>query len=65
MQKNESPTNPGGTAPGQQGIDFRQALDQAMSHLRSGRPAEAEGLFRRIIEFDPNQPVALHLLGVL
>src|SRR5438105_2763513 len=42
-----------------------QALDLALHHHRAGRLPEAERLYRRILEEDPYQVEALHLLGVL
>lgn len=42
-----------------------EALLIAFDHHRSGRLAEADTLYRRILQADPEQPDALHLLGVL
>ena len=42
-----------------------QALAEATHHHNQGRFTEAERLYRSILNVDPNQPVALHLLGVL
>jgi tetratricopeptide (TPR) repeat protein len=44
---------------------MQQALDLAVKHHQAGRLREAEGIYRRILEGDPNNPHALHLLGVL
>lgn len=42
-----------------------EALLIALDHHRSGRLFEAETLYRRILEVEPEQPDALQLLGVL
>ena len=36
-----------------------------MGHHAAGRLPEAGGLYRRILQADPKQPAALHLLGVI
>jgi tetratricopeptide (TPR) repeat protein len=40
-------------------------LQQAINLHQSGRFAEAQSLYRQILTANPNQPDALHLLGVL
>jgi protein O-GlcNAc transferase len=40
-------------------------LDQAIEHHQAGRLKKAEALYRQILQDDPQQPDALHLLGVL
>jgi tetratricopeptide (TPR) repeat protein len=42
-----------------------QALEVAKQHHGAGRLARAERLYRRILEGEPKQAVALHMLGVL
>ncbi|MBK3735436.1 tetratricopeptide repeat protein, partial [Azospirillum brasilense] len=42
-----------------------EALAIAFDHHESGRLAEAEILYGRILDADPHQATALHLLGVL
>ncbi|AWK88808.1 tetratricopeptide repeat protein [Azospirillum thermophilum] len=42
-----------------------EALALAADHHQAGRLAEAETLYRRILEADPENAPALHLLGVL
>lgn len=42
-----------------------QLLEQALTHQRSGRLAEAESLYRQILAQNPQHADALHLLGVL
>jgi tetratricopeptide (TPR) repeat protein len=57
--------SPLGFESGQQTPDIQQALDAAVQHHSAGRLPEAESGYRQILQADPNQPVALHLLGVL
>ena len=40
-------------------------LTEALGHHQSGRPREAEALYRQILEVNPDHSEALHLLGVL
>ena len=42
----------------------QQELDLAIQHHSSGRLAEAEGIYRHILKSEPDQPVAMHYLGV-
>ncbi|MBF0587513.1 MAG: tetratricopeptide repeat protein [Magnetococcales bacterium] len=49
----------------QQPITLEQALQWAIDHHQAGRFQEAESLYRQILNADPNQPDALHLLGVM
>jgi Flp pilus assembly protein TadD len=41
-----------------------KALAAAMRHQQAGRLRAAERIYREILAVDPNQPDALHLLGV-
>jgi Flp pilus assembly protein TadD len=41
------------------------ALEQAIQHFHSGRAQEAESVCRQLVESDPANAAALHLLGVL
>lgn len=43
----------------------KQALDMALQQHMAGRLAEAENLYLKILESEPDQPVALHFLGVI
>jgi predicted O-linked N-acetylglucosamine transferase (SPINDLY family) len=43
----------------------RNALVIGIEHHRAGRLREAESLYRQVLQADPNQPDALHLLGSL
>ena len=40
-------------------------LEQAVTHHREGRIAEAEALYRSVLEADPGNAAANHLLGVI
>ncbi len=42
-----------------------ETLDQAVRFHQTGRLAEAEPLYRQILQVNPAHPVALHFLGVL
>lgn len=46
-------------------ISFQDLLATAVARHREGALAEAQGLYRRVLEFDPADPDALHLLGVI
>jgi tetratricopeptide (TPR) repeat protein len=50
---------------GLQKVTIQQASDLALQHFTAGRMPEAENIFQQILQFDPNQPVALHRLGVI
>ncbi|MGD0138848.1 MAG: tetratricopeptide repeat protein [Tepidisphaeraceae bacterium] len=39
-------------------------FDTAVAHHRAGRLDEAAGLYRKVLDLQPNQPDALHLLGL-
>lgn len=45
--------------------DTQQALTVAVEHHTSGRLQEAEAIYRAILKQDPDQPVALNLLGMV
>ena len=40
-------------------------IDFAVQHFSAGRLSEAERICEKILQNDPNQPVTLHLLGVI
>src|SRR5260370_10706663 len=46
-------------------ISVPQTLEMALTHYQAGRLEQAEQLYRQILEVDPNQVDALHLLGVI
>jgi protein O-GlcNAc transferase len=52
-------------SPGTQALTIQQTLDLAVEHHTAGRLPEAESLYQQILQTDPNQPVALHLLGLI
>ncbi|MDP6590132.1 MAG: tetratricopeptide repeat protein, partial [Alphaproteobacteria bacterium] len=41
------------------------AIEEGLAHHRAGRREAAEALYRRVLEIEPEQPDALHLLGVI
>lgn len=43
----------------------QQILEQAVQHHNAGRFPEAEKCYRQVLQADPDQPVALHLLGMI
>ena len=45
--------------------DIQQAINLALQHHNAGRLPEAERLYQQILQADPNQPVALHMLGMI
>ena len=49
----------------QQTLTIQQAIDLAVQHHNAGRLPQAESIYQQILQTDPNQPVALHLLGVI
>ena len=49
----------------QQTLTLQQTLDLAVQHHSAGDLSKAEGIYQQILQADPNQPVALHLLGVI
>jgi tetratricopeptide (TPR) repeat protein len=46
-------------------MNLQEALDLAVQHHQAGRLREAEGIYRQILNAEPNSAHALHLLGVL
>ena len=43
----------------------RAAMAEGQAHHMAGRFAEAEAIYRRVLSVEPNNPDALHLLGVI
>lgn len=60
-----SATTRPGTPAGGPGGALAQRLQQAMALHRAGQTREAEAAYRRILAVAPDQPDALHLLGLL
>ena len=59
------PVQSASSSPDQQTLTIQQAIDLAVQHHNAGRLPEAESIYQQILQADPNQPVALHLLGVI
>ena len=49
----------------QQTLTIQQAIDLAVQHHTAGRLPEAESIYQQILQADPDQPIALHLLGLI
>ena len=49
----------------QQTLTMQQALDLAIQHHTAGRLSQAESIYQQILQSNPEQPTALHLLGVI
>ena len=49
----------------QQTLIIQQSLELAVRHHNEGRLPEAESIYQQILQVDPNQPVALNLLGLI
>jgi tetratricopeptide (TPR) repeat protein/SAM-dependent methyltransferase len=68
--KDDKMTNPIEThspipAKQEQTLTIQQALDLAFKHHTAGDLPKAEGIYNQILQADPNQPVALHFLGLI
>ena len=46
-------------------LSVQQALDLGVRHHNAGDLAKAKNIYSQILQADPNQPIALQLLGVL
>jgi predicted O-linked N-acetylglucosamine transferase (SPINDLY family) len=46
-------------------LNIQQALEAAFARHQAGKLSEAEAIYRQILSVAPNNPDALHLLGVL
>jgi tetratricopeptide (TPR) repeat protein len=49
----------------QQTLSVQKVIDLAAQHHKEGRLSQAETIYQQILQSDPNQPIALHLLGVI
>jgi tetratricopeptide (TPR) repeat protein len=56
---------PGPTEDNVQTADPTATLAAAMQHHRAGRFDQAEAIYRAVLRHDPDEPAALHLLGLL
>ena len=52
-------------APAERRRSIGEILNSAVALHQSGRPAEAEALYRRVLELEPGNADALHLSGVV
>jgi Flp pilus assembly protein TadD len=50
---------------GQQTLTIQQTLDLALQHHRAGRLSRAESIYQQVLQSNPNQVDALHLLGAM
>lgn len=48
-----------------QTMSIEQAIDFAMGHHNAGDLQQAKKIYEQVLQIDPNQPVVLHLLGVI
>ena len=51
--------------PPEQQLTIQQAIRLAMQHHSAGELSKAESMYQQILNAEPNQPDALHLLGVI
>ena len=49
----------------QQTFTIQQAIDLAVQHHKAGRLPQAEAIYQRILNSNPNHSIALHLLGLI
>jgi tetratricopeptide (TPR) repeat protein len=63
--KNVKPVQSASPIPGQQTLAIQEFIDLAVQHHNEGRLPEAESIYQQILQDNPNQPDALHLLGVI
>ena len=59
------PSQPAKRLSEQQMLEMQQSLGLALQHHAAGRLPEAEKFYQQILQTDPNQPDALHLLGLI
>lgn len=45
--------------------EIQQMLQSAITHIQTGRIQDAEALYRQVLILQPNNPYALHVLGLL
>lgn len=50
---------------GQQTLSLQEALELALKYQTAGDLVQAEGIYQDILHHDPDQPIALHLLGMI
>ena len=44
---------------------MQKNLDLAFKHHKAGNLSTAEGIYQQILQTDPNQPIALHMMGLI
>ena len=49
----------------QQTLTLQEAIDLGIQHHNAGDLPKAESIYKQILQTHPNQPGALHLLGVI
>ena len=59
------PVQSASSSPERRTQTIQKAIDRAVRHHSAGRLPEAERIYQQILQADPHQPVALHLLGVI
>ena len=50
---------------GQSTVSIPHAIQIGLAHHQAGRLPEAEGIYRQVLQVEPNNAEALHLLGVI
>ena len=53
------------TTTEEQTLIIQQIVNLALQHHQRGELAKAESFYQEVLKVDPNQPVALHFLGVI
>lgn len=69
-KKKKTPSATGNVAPAAdssrgQSLSIDTALDFAVRHHQAGDLETAEGIYRQVLRHQPDNPIALHLLGVI
>jgi protein O-GlcNAc transferase len=49
----------------EQTLTIQQAIDLAVQHQNAGDLAKAEEIYQQVLQTEAEQPIALHLLGVI
>ena len=63
--KNAMSARSAGPAAKKETLTLPQAMALALQHQNAGRFPQAERIYKKILQADPKQAVALHLLGVI
>ena len=59
------PLNPEAMRPEQQTVTLAEAIQLGLEHHQAGQLPEAERIYQQVLQLDPNNSEALHLLGVI